>query len=242
MPEKVVAITGASSGIGEATARLLAAEGAKLVLGARRTDRLTGIANEIGAAGGGALGIELDVTRRDSMDAFVSEAVERFGRIDVFVHNAGVMMLGPWADLRRDDWDRMFDVNVKGVLNGIASALPHMLAQRSGHMILIGSTAGHHAVPLGGAYSATKFALRAIADSLRAEGGSSLRTTLISPSATRTEIVENVDHPIMREALVSRRDLMLSADDVARAIAYAIAQPPHVDVSEITVRPMSLKD
>lgn len=242
MPKKVVAITGASSGIGEAAARLLAADGARLVLGARRTDRLTGLANEIAAAGGEALAVGLDVTRRDSMDAFVGEAIARFGPIDVFVHNAGVMMLGPWADLRRDEWDRMFDVNVKGVLNGIAAVLPHMLAQRSGHMILIGSTAGHHAVPLGGAYSATKFALRAIADSLRAEAGSALRTTLISPSATRTEIVGNVDHPIMRDALVSRRDLMLSAEDVARTIAYAIAQPSHVDVSEITVRPISLKD
>ncbi|MBV1691655.1 SDR family oxidoreductase [Novosphingobium sp. G106] len=242
MSGKVVVITGASSGIGEAAARLLAKDGARLVLGARRTDRLTGLANEIVAAGGEALAVMLDVTARDSMDDFVGRAIERFGRIDVFVHNAGLMMLGPWAELRRDEWDRMFDVNVRGVLNGIASALPHMLDQQSGHMILIGSTAGHHVVPLGGAYSATKFALRAIADSLRAEGGTAIRATLISPSATRTEIVENVDHPIMREALLSRRDLMLSADDVARAIAYAIAQPAHVDVSEIIVRPTSLKD
>ena len=192
MSKKIIAITGASSGIGEAAARRLAKSGAAVLIGARRTDRLGRIVSEIREAGGEAFAAELDVTCCDSMDRFVGRAIADFGKLDVLVLNAGIMMLSAWAELRRADWDRMFDVNVKGVMNGIASALPHMLAQQSGHLIMIGSTSGHRVSPMGGAYAATKFALRAIAESLRIEGGSEIRSTLISPSGTQTEILEHV--------------------------------------------------
>jgi len=242
MQGRVVLITGASSAIGEAAARLLAARGCSLAIGARRIDRLEALAGEIGAAGGKALPLELDVTSRESMDRFVAEALARFGRVDGLVNNAGLMILGPLADGKVDDWDRMIDVNLKGVLNGIAAALPHMHAQGSGHMILLGSTSGHAVSPLGGVYSATKFAIRAIADSLRKEGGTAIRTTLISPGATQTEIVDHVGHEEMTKGLLSIRPMALTAMVVAEAIAYAMEQPPEVDVSEILLRPIFQKD
>jgi len=152
MQDKIVVITGKSSGIGEATARLLAGRGCKLVLGARRMDRLAALAGEINGSGGSAVAVELDVTSRESMGLFVQQALDRFGRIDVLVNNAGLMILGPLSDGQLDDWDHMLDVNVRGVLHGIAAALPHMLEQESGHMILIGSTSGHNVSPLGGVY------------------------------------------------------------------------------------------
>jgi NADP-dependent 3-hydroxy acid dehydrogenase YdfG len=220
----------------------LAKTGARLVLGARRTDKLSAIASEIDAAGGAAIATQLDVTSRASMNAFVDLARKRFGRIDVLVNNAGVMMLAPLAEVRYDDWERMIDVNLRGVLNGIAAALPHMLAQGSGHIVMIGSTSGRRVAPMGGVYAATKFAVRAIAESVRIEGGSAVRSTLISAGATQTELVDGVDHPMIREALLARRNDMLTADAVARAVAYAIEQPREVDVSEILVRPLKLKE
>jgi NADP-dependent 3-hydroxy acid dehydrogenase YdfG len=242
MSDKVIAITGASSGIGEAAARLLAGTGAKLVLGARRVDRLSAVAEEINAQGGTALATPLDVTSRASMDAFVEMARERFGRIDVLVNNAGIMMLAPLAEARQDDWDRMIDVNLRGVLNGVAAALPKMMAQQSGHIVMIGSTSGRRVAQMNGVYAATKFAVRAIAESVRLEGGAAVRSTLISAGATQTELVENIDQPMMREALRARWNDTLPVDSVARAIAFAIAQPHEVDVSEILVRPLKLKD
>ena len=240
--DKIVVITGASSGIGEAAARLLADRGCTVVLGARRMDRLAALADEINDAGGTAVAVELDVTSRESMDRFIGEALDRFGRIDVLVNNAGLMILGPLCDGEVEAWDHMIDVNLRGVLHGIAAALPHMLARESGHMILIGSTSGHRVSPMGGIYCATKFALRAIADTLRMEGGANVRSTLISPSATQTEIVDHVGHAQMEQALRAIRPQALEAGAVARAIAYAIEQPPEVDVSEILIRPTSLKD
>jgi len=242
MQGKVVAITGASSGIGEASARVLASRGCKLVLGARRMQRLSDIAGEINEAGGTAVAMELDVAGRDSMNRFVGAAIERFGRIDVLVNNAGLMILGPLAEARIDDWDHMIDVNLRGVLHGIAAAMPPMLDQGSGHIVLVGSTSGHRVSRMGGVYSATKFAIRAIADTIRIEGGDSIRSTLISPSATQTEIVDHVGHQAMQQALLSIRPKALTAETVANAIAYAIAQPPEVDVSEIVIRPAALKD
>lgn len=242
MANKVIAITGASSGIGEAAARLLARGGATVLIGARRVDRLARIASDIEAEGGTCLPVELDVTSRDSMDAFVRRAVEDCGRIDVMVHNAGVMIAAPLAEARRDDWDRMIDLNIKGVLNGIGAALPVMKAQGAGHMVLIGSNVGYRVPPMGGVYSATKFAIRAIAESLRVEGGKEIRSTLIAPGATQTEIVEHAGHPAIQGALRSLRPDMLAPEAVAAAIAYAVDQPHEIDVSEIIVRPISMKD
>lgn len=242
MSGKVIAITGASSGIGEAAARLLAGSGAKLVLGARRLERLEALAAEIRSQGGEAIPVQLDVADRAAMQAFVGVARERFGRIDVLVNNAGLMKLSPLAEAKQDDWDRMIDVNLRGALNGIAAALPHMMAQQSGHIIMVGSTSGHRVAPMNGVYAATKFAIRALAESIRLEGGSAVRSTLISPGATRTELVENVDHPMIREALKSRIADTLPVDSIARAIAYAIEQPHEVDVSEVLVRPLRIKD
>jgi NADP-dependent 3-hydroxy acid dehydrogenase YdfG len=241
MSNKVVAITGASSGIGEAAARLLAQSRVKLVLGARRTDKLATIANHIEATGGTALAVELDVTKRSSMQAFAEVAQERFGRIDVLVSNAGVMYLAPLSDLRVDEWERMIDVNIKGVLNGVAVFLPRMLEQGSGHFVTVGSTAGHQVMPMNGVYASTKFAVRAIADSLRLEGGEAIRSTLISPGATATELFDKIPNLEVQELVKSYSGGALPADSIARAIAFAIAQPEGVDVNEILVRPMMNK-
>lgn len=241
MSSKVIAITGASSGIGEAAARLLAQTGAKLVLGARRTDRLAAIVSDIEAAGGEALAHELDVTSRDSMEAFVEATVNRFGRIDVLVNNAGTMLLAPLSDLRVDEWDRMVDVNLKGVLHGIGAVWPRMMAQERGHIVIVGSIAGRQIGPVNGVYAATKFAVRALAESLRLEGGTAIRSTLISPGAVATELFEKIEHPGIQEAAVARSATALPADSIARAIAYAIAEPDDVDVNEITVRPLTVK-
>ncbi len=235
---KVIAITGASGGIGEATARRLAAAGAKVVLGARRVDRLAAIAASIRSGGGVVETAGLDVTDRASMSAFVDLARTRFGRIDTLVNNAGIMLLAMMADLRTDEWDRMIDVNIRGVLNGIASALPHMQAQQSGHIVIVGSVAGQRVTPTNAVYAATKFAMRAIADGLRLEGGP-IRSTLISPGAVQSELFDKIEHAGIRSAALSRFGDALPADAIARAIAYAIEQPDHVDVSEVTVRPMA---
>ena len=241
MTDQVIAITGASSGIGEATARLLAKSGARLVLGARRIDRLEHIAAEIASAGGTALPTALDVTDRASMKAFVDLAIERFGRIDVMINNAGVMYLAPFSDLRVDEWDRMIDVNVKGVLNGAAAVFPYMQAQGSGHIVIVGSIAGRQVLPINTVYAATKFAVRAIAEGLRLEGGEAVRSTLISPGAVSTELFEKIPHEQIKQGAVGRRDTAIPAESIASAIAYAIGQPASVDVNEIIVRPMAIK-
>lgn len=238
MRDKVIAITGASSGIGEATAKLLAETGAKLVLGARRREQLENIAREIETAGGTAVAVELDVTRRDSMMAFAEAAGSQFGRIDVLVNNAGVMLLAPLADLRVEEWERMIDVNLKGILYGVAAFLPRMQAQERGHIVTVGSVAGRQVMPMNGVYAATKFAVRAIAESIRLEGGTAIRSTLISPGATQTELFDKILHPQIQEMVKARSGSALPVDSIARAIAFAIAQPDGVDVNEIIVRPM----
>ena len=233
---KVVAITGASSGIGAATARLLGAQGALVVLGARRTDRLEKLVAEILAAGGKAVCRTLDVTNRADTAAFVGFAQAQFGKLDVLVNNAGVMPLSPLSALKLDEWDRMIDVNIRGVLHGIAAALPVMEAQGFGQIINISSTAGHRVIPTAAVYCGTKFAVGAISEGLRQEN-SKIRVTIVSPGVTESELAETISVPEVRARIEEFRKVALGADAIARAISYAIAQPADVDVGEIIVRP-----
>jgi NADP-dependent 3-hydroxy acid dehydrogenase YdfG len=235
---KIVAITGASSGIGEATALLLAERGAKVVLGARRTDRLETLAATITAAGGEAAFAAVDVSRRGDVDALVKLAIDTHGRLDVLINNAGVMPISPLDDLRVDDWDAMIDVNIRGVLNGIAASLPVFRAQKSGHIINTGSTATLKIVPTMAVYAGTKLAVRAITEGLRQEAGANLRVTLITPGMTSTEGASGVTNPEIRANLQkSIDDMAMPPSAIARAIAFAIEQPAGIDVGEIVVRP-----
>ena len=231
---KVVAVTGASSGIGEATARLLAAKGAKVFLGARREDRLRAIAGELGEAAGYR---KLDVTNRDEMEQFAAAAEQKFGRIDVLVNNAGLMPNSPLAALKVDDWDRMIDVNIKGVLYGIAAVLPRMMAQNSGHIINLSSVAGHVVFQNSAVYCATKFAVRALSEGLRMESGPAIRTTIISPGAVATELTGTITDEATKKGVSQLYQVAIGADAVAGAIAYAIEQPETVDINEILLRP-----
>ena len=233
---KVVAITGASSGIGEATARVLAAKGAKVMLGARRTDRLAALVAEITAAGGQAHFVALDVTKRDDLSAFVAAAVARFGRLDVLVNNAGLMPLSAMEALKVDEWDRMVDVNIKGVMYGIAAALPVMKAQNEGQIISVSSIAAYNTYPTAAIYCGTKFAVRAISDGLRQESNF-LRVTTVAPGVTTSELAGTITDPASQEFMKEFRAIALPAEAIANAIAYAISQPKDVDVSEIIVRP-----
>ncbi len=233
---KVVVITGASSGIGEAAARLLAEKGAHVVLGARRTDRLNSVAVAITAAGGSARVRALDVISREDVQGFVDFARAEFGRVDVLVNNAGVMPLSPLSSLKMDEWDRMIDVNIRGVLHGIAAALPHMEAQGFGQIINISSIGGLHVTPTAAVYCATKFAVRAISDGLRQET-SKVRVTVICPGVTESELAESISDEAGRNEMKTFRAIAIPADAIARAIAYAIEQPDEVDVSELVVRP-----
>lgn len=238
LTDQVVLITGASSGIGEATARHLAAKGARVVLGARRTDRLKALVAEICAAGGTAEYRALDVTRFDDTQAFANFALERFGRIDVIVNNAGVMPLSPLAELWVHEWNRMIDVNIRGVLHGMAAVLPHMNARKSGQIINLSSIGGHRVWPTCAVYSGTKFAVRAISEGLRQET-SYLRVTIISPGVVESELADTITHPATAEAMADFRKVALTPDAIARAVAYAIEQPADVDVNEIIVRPVA---
>ncbi|MFE2477909.1 SDR family NAD(P)-dependent oxidoreductase [Streptomyces sp. NPDC059389] len=235
---KAVAITGASSGIGEATARRLAADGHHVFLGARRTARLDALTREITAAGGTADFRRLDVTDAADVNAFVSAARERYGRVDVMVNNAGVMPLSPLDALRVEEWDRMIDVNVRGVLHGIAAALPVMRAQGGGHFVNIASVGAYEVVPTAAVYCAGKFAVRAISEGLRQESrDGSIRVTLVSPGVTESELADSIGDPAAREAMKSYRAEALPASAVAAAISYAVSQPEPVDVNEMVVRP-----
>ncbi|MDM4769161.1 SDR family oxidoreductase [Solimonas sp. SE-A11] len=236
---KVVVITGASSGLGEATARHLAGLGAKVVLGARRAGHLERLVAEIRAAGGEAIATTTDVTDRDQVETLVARAIDQYGRIDVMVNNAGYMALAPMARLKVEEWDRMIDINIKGVLNGVAAALPRMQAQGSGHIINVASVAGTKVFsPIGAVYSATKFAVRAISEGLRAEVGSRIRTTVISPGAVASELKHGSSDAESAKAVgewYSANEI--PAESVARAMAFAISQPPEVDINEILLRP-----
>jgi NADP-dependent 3-hydroxy acid dehydrogenase YdfG len=236
--DKVVAITGASSGIGEATAVMLAERGAKVVLGARGSDRLDALAARIVEAGGEACCAPTDVTSRADVEALVELACERYGKLDVLVNNAGVMPISPLDDLRVDDWEQMVDVNVKGVLYGIAAALPVFRRQGFGHIVNTASTAATRITPTMAVYSGTKAAVRAISEGLRQEAGDSLRVTVITPGMTRTNFTQGMTDPVTRGELEVRRDAIAMAPEaIARAIAFAIEQPADVDVGEIVVRP-----
>lgn len=233
---KVVAITGASSGIGEATARVLAARGARVMLGARRTDRLEALEADITAAGGQAHFMALDVTKRDDVSTFVAGAVARFGRLDVLVNNAGLMPLSAMEALKVDEWERMVDVNIKGVMYGIAAALPVMKAQNEGQIISVSSIAAYNTYPTAAVYCGTKFAVRAISDGLRQESDF-LRVTTVAPGVTTSELAGTITDPASQEFMKTFRAIALPAEAIANAIAYAISQPKDVDVSEIIVRP-----
>ncbi|MDP9563279.1 MULTISPECIES: SDR family oxidoreductase [Rhizobium/Agrobacterium group] len=232
---KIVLITGASSGIGEATARELVAAGACVFIGARRGERLKALAEELGE---NAAWRELDVTDGAAFEAFAAAAEERFGRIDVLVNNAGVMPLSPLAALKRDEWKRMIDVNIHGVLNGIAAVLPRFIEQQDGHIINVASIAARIVMPTSSVYSATKHAVRAITEGLRQEHDL-IRSTLISPGTTATELGHDVTVPEIADMLEASFKTGLTPDVIARAICYALEQPKNVDVNEIVVRPVA---
>ncbi|MDB5748332.1 MAG: uncharacterized protein JWP72_3180 [Massilia sp.] len=234
---KVVLITGASSGLGEATARHLAAQGAHLVLGARRQDRLEALAADIRAAGGQAAFAVTDVTRKDDVAALVQTALTQFGRLDVMINNAGLMAVAPLRELKVDEWDAMIDINVKGVLYGIAAALPVFQKQDSGHFINIASVAGLKVFGNAAVYSATKFAVRTISEGLRAEVGGNIRSTVISPGAVASELKHGSSHADSASAVLDFYEMAIPAEAVARAIAFAITQPADVDINEIVLRP-----
>ena len=238
--DKVVVITGASSGIGATTATLLAGRGAKVVLGARRQDRLNRIVKDISAAGGTAISFAADVTRRPEVEALVKGAVASFGRVDVMVNNAGVMPMAPIQLLKVDEWDRQIDVNIKGVLYGIAAALPHMEKQKSGHIINLASVFGIKVFAPGGTvYCATKAAVRSLTEGLRVELHSqNIRCTMISPGAVATELPESSSDEATRRSVREFVDkIAISPESVASAIAYAIEQPADVEIDEVVIRP-----
>jgi NADP-dependent 3-hydroxy acid dehydrogenase YdfG len=235
---KIVVITGASSGLGAATARRLADEGATVVLAARRLARIQALVAEIAGKGGKALAIETDVANREQVKVLVDKTVETHGRIDVLLNNAGVMPLSPLERLKVDEWDQMIDVNIKGVLYGIAAALPHMQRQKSGHIINVSSVAGHKIIPTGSVYCATKFAVRALSEGLRQEVKPyNIRTTIISPGSVATELLDRISEPDIEAAVRERTSYAIPADSFARMVAFAISQPDDVDVSEILFRP-----
>lgn len=233
---KVIAITGASSGIGEATARHLAKLGAKVVLGARRTDRLETIAGEIRADGGTAEFKALDVTNRENVEAFVQFADKTFGKVDVIVNNAGLMPLSPMQALKVDEWDRMVDVNIKGVLYGIAAGLPIMKRQGYGQFVNMSSIAAHYVMPTGAVYCATKHAVNALSEGLRMEN-KDIRVSIVSPGVTESELASTITDENTKEMIEEYRKTFIPAHAIAEAVAYAISQPEGVDVNEIIVRP-----
>ncbi|MGK2284516.1 SDR family oxidoreductase [Pedomonas sp. V897] len=238
--DKVVLITGASSGIGAGIARELGKAGAKLVLGARRTDRLEALAEDIRSQGGAVLTQRLDVTDRANVLAFAEAARDAFGRVDVIVNNAGVMPLSLMSSLKVDEWDRMIDVNIKGVLYGIAAVLPEMTARGSGHIINIASIGALAVSPTAAVYCATKFAVRAISDGLRQENNR-IRVTCIHPGVVESELADTITDPAAAELMRAYRAIALKPDAIARAVRYAIEQPEDVDVNEIVVRPTATK-
>ena len=237
LDDKVVLITGASSGIGEGTARVLAAHGARVVLGARRIDRLDAIAAEIASRGGAVRHRALDVASLDDMKAFADFAEAAFGPIDVIVNNAGVMPLSPLSALKIDEWNWMIDVNIRGVLHGIAAVLPRMEARGQGHIINVSSVGGFVVQPTAAVYAATKFAVRAISEGLRKESDK-IRCTCVYPGVVESELANTISDETARERMKAYRKTAIQPDAIGRAILYAIEQPDEVDVNEIVVRPL----
>lgn len=237
--DKVVVITGASSGLGAATARLLARYGAKLALGARRKERLGALVKQIEAEDGKAIAVATDVTRRAEVQALVNSAVETFGRVDVLINNAGVMPIAPIPLLKVEEWDRMIDVNIRGVLHGVAAVLPQMQKQKSGHIINLASVLGFKVFAPGGTvYSATKFAVRALTEGLRVElHAENIRCTMISPGAIASELQDGSSDPASAKAVKELYRIAIPAESVARAIFYAMEQPADVEIDEVVLRP-----
>jgi len=233
---KIALVTGASSGIGEAVALELSKAGHTIVVGARRTDRLQDLVSRIEASGGVARAHRLDVTSRDDFARVVSATYEEFGRVDVIVNNAGVMPLSPLSALKVSEWDQMVDVNIKGVLNGIAAVLPTMEAKGSGHIINVASIGAHRVSPTAAVYCATKYAVWAISDGLRQETDK-LRVTVISPGVVTSELADTISDDTARRAMNEFRRIAIDPNAIGRAVRYAIEQPSDVDVSEIIVRP-----
>lgn len=239
---KVVIITGASSGIGEATAKLLARSGAKVVLAARREERLHAIVNEIKQDGGEAAAAKADVASAEDMRRLAEFALRAYGRIDVLVNNAGVMPSSRLNELRVEEWDRMIEVNIKGVLYGIAAVLPAMREQQSGHIVNLSSTSGYQVSATSAVYAATKFAVRAISEGLRLEesASSGIRSTVIAPGLTKTELFDGITSPEVRTIANQISGMGISPDSIARAIAFAVNEPDDALISEIMVRPTAL--
>lgn len=236
---KTIVITGASSGMGAAAARHLAEQGASVVLGARRIDRIQALVAEITDAGGKAIAVATDVTKRDDLQRLIDAAIDTYGRIDVLINNAGVMPLSPLERVKVDEWDQMIDVNLKGVLYGVAAALPHMVAQKSGHIINVASVAGHKIFSGSAVYSATKFAVRAFSEGLRQEmAPHNIRTTIISPGAVKTELLDHISEMDVQKA---NQDYVgqvgVPAETLARMVAFAINEPEDVGINEILFRP-----
>ncbi|MEH1899650.1 MAG: SDR family oxidoreductase [Nostoc sp.] len=234
---KVVIITGASSGLGEATAKRLAASGAKLMLAARREDRLKDLVAEIAKLGGTATYRVTDVVDRSQVEALAKETLSTYSRIDVLINNAGLMPLSPLDQVKVEEWDRMIDVNIKGVLYGIAAVLPIMRQQKSGHIINLSSVAGHKVFPGSAVYCATKYAVRAISEGLRLESNGEIRSTNISPGAVATELTTTISDKDTAAGINQLYAIAIDADAIAQAIAYAIEQPDDVDVNEMIIRP-----
>ncbi|HMM74283.1 MAG TPA: SDR family oxidoreductase [Gammaproteobacteria bacterium] len=235
---KVVVITGASSGLGAAAAHALAARGAKLALGARRLDRLQTLARELEGGGAQVLVRATDVTDRAQVQALADAAVAAYGRLDVFVANAGLMPHSPLERLKVDDWDRMIDVNLKGVLYGVAAALPVMKAQKSGHFVFVSSVAGHKVRPGSAVYAATKHGVRVIAEGLRQEVKPyDIRTTIVSPGAVQSELPDSITEPDIATAVRKIYEIAVPAETFANMLVFALSQPPEVDVNEILFRP-----
>ena len=237
---KIVVITGASSGIGQATAKFLAAQGAVVALGARNEERLESTVAEIIAAGGQAKAFRTDVSKREDVDALVAGTISAFGKVDVLFNNAGIMPLAMMEARQYDEWEAMIDVNIKGVLYGIGAVLPHFKHQRSGHIINVSSVAGYAGYPTSAVYSATKFAVRAITEGLRQElTPYNIRTTVISPGLTQSNLTESIGEAGLKQAIQGMMALAIPAESISRAVAFAIRQPMEVDINEMVIRPVA---
>lgn len=237
--DKVIIITGASSGMGEAAAKHLATLGATVVLGARRADKIEKLAKDIEQTGGKVLAVQADVTNLEQVKHLVDTAVQQFGHIDVIINNAGIMPLSPMDRLNVDEWYKMIDVNIKGVLNGIAAALPYMKEQKFGQIINTSSVAGHKVFFGSAVYSATKYAVRALTEGLRMElKPYNIRTMIVCPGAVKTELLEHISEADIQQA---NKDYVgevgISPDSFARVVAFAISQPADVDINEVIFRP-----
>lgn len=240
--DKVVFITGASSGIGEATAEILAEKGAKVIVTARREDRLKNLTEKINNNGGTAELIKLDVVDKDAFKKAVDYTIDKYGRLDVIFNNAGLMPLSMMENLHTEEWERMIDVNIKGVLNGVAASLPYFKKQNSGHIINTSSIAGHKVFPGGAVYCATKFAVKTLSEGLRDElSKTNIKVSTVSPGAVATELTYTITDEVIKEKFANRKSFMkpLESEDIANAVVYALEQPDNVDINDIIIRPVN---